>query len=219
MTKMKETQRFYFSVEGECEAWYLEALQKLINEEHSAAYKVSFDTKIEKNPYKRAKAMSLLSKREITHWCDYEDGDAENTTKFMHTLDLLKKTSTLGKQIDYKLGYSNFTFELWMVLHKMDCNAAYAHRRQYLQPINRAYGEKFAELKEYKNETNFKRVLGKITLDDVQQAVERARSLMQRHEQNGIKQYEYKGYRYYKDNPSLTVWESVHTILQKCRLV
>lgn len=32
----------------------------------------------------------------------------------------MESAQNLGKSIKYKLGYSNFTFELWMILHKND---------------------------------------------------------------------------------------------------
>lgn len=201
MPKRKITQKYYFSVEGETENWYLEALQKIIKSEDSAAYKVTFDSKIEKNPLKRAKSITVNSKIEITHLFDSESNDEVHTTQFNMTLDLLKKTSTLGKQIKYRLGYSNFTFELWMVLHKIDCNTSFTHRRQYLQPLNRAYDEHFTELDQYKQESNFKRVLGKITLDDVKAAIGRSKYIMQRNSENGLTLHQYKGYEYYKDNP------------------
>ena len=58
------------------------------------------------------------------------------------------------KKIKYALGYSNFTFELWMILHKRDCNGSLTDRRQYLNPINQAFGEKFENLDQYKHEDN-----------------------------------------------------------------
>jgi hypothetical protein len=125
----------------------------------------------------------------------------------------------LVSKLNIILGYSNFTFELWMVLHKADCNTAYAHRRNYLQPINRAYDEQFTELGQYKQEVNFKRVLEKNSLAEVKAAIERAKSIMQRNSENGLVLHQYKGYEYYKENPSLSVWESVETILKDCGLI
>lgn len=37
-------------------------------------------------------------------------------------MDNMKKAEQLGKQIKYKSGYSNFTFDLWIILHIADCN-------------------------------------------------------------------------------------------------
>lgn len=33
-----------------------------------------------------------------------------------------------------------------MILHKKDCNKSFAHRSQYLDPINRAFEKKFEDL-------------------------------------------------------------------------
>ena len=61
-------------------------------------------------------------------------------------MDNMKKAKELGKQITYKFGYSNFTFDLWIVFHKVDCNGSFTHRGQYLNPINRAYDENFESM-------------------------------------------------------------------------
>ena len=71
-------------------------------------------------------------------------------------MDNMKKAEQSGKQIKYKSGYSNFTFDLWIILHMADCNASYAHRKQYITPINRAFGEKFENMDEYKKPANKK---------------------------------------------------------------
>ena len=74
-------------------------------------------------------------------------------------MDNMKKAEKIGKQIKYKSGYSNFTFDLWIILHMTNCNASYSHRKQYIAPINRAFGEKFQNMDEFKEENNFKRCL------------------------------------------------------------
>lgn len=182
-------------------------------------YLVSIDSKIQKNPLKRAKSINVLSKVEITHVFDYESNDDLHTTQFKETLDLLKKTSTLGKQIKYNLAYSNFTFELWMILHKFSCNAPLTHRHQYLKLINKAYNENFNSLDQYKRESSFKRILGKISLFDVKLAIKRSQSIMQKNEENGLVLQQYKGYRYYRENPSLSIWKSIEKILIDCELI
>jgi len=53
---------------------------------------------------------------------------------FHGILSEMKEAKT-QKKITYELGYSNFAFELWMVLHKRDCNGPLNHRKQYLGPI------------------------------------------------------------------------------------
>lgn len=167
----KENRTYYFSVEGETEKWYLDWLQRMINTSPDAKYTVKLDSKIEKDPLARAKKIAILSKTEITHVFDRESEDTIHDKQFQTTLDRMKMAQEIGKNIKYSLGYSNFTFELWMILHKSDCNGVLAHRRQYLAPLNRAYGEQFENLDQYKHEDHFKRLLNKLTLEDVRQAI------------------------------------------------
>lgn len=214
----KENRTYYFSVEGETEQWYLEWLQRIINAEPNAKYTVKLDSKIQKDPLSRAKRMTIVGKTEITHIFDYESDEEIHVKQFKTTLERMKDAQNIGKNIKYHLGYSNFTFELWMILHKADCNGSLMHRRQYLMPLNRAYGENFENLDQYKHENNFKRVLSKLTLDNVRQAIRRAKVIMRKNEEMGYRLQEYKGYRYYKENPSLSLWEQIERILMDCHV-
>ena len=214
----KETRKYYFSVEGETEKWYLDWLQKIINVIPESKYNVKLDAKIQKDPLARVKGMTLLEQTEITHVFDRESEDSIHTKQFQETLDSMSDAEQLGKDIDYKLGYSNFTFELWIILHKVDCNGAKTNRKQYLYDLNKAYGEKFEDLKEYKRENDFKRILKKLTIEDVISAVRRAETIMKRNEESGYRLQQYKGYSFYKENPSLSVWEIVDKILKECEI-
>ena len=126
----------------------------------------------------------------------------------------MKKAGSLGRGFRYVSAYSNLTFELWMVLHKGDCPAL-AHRRQYLKPINDLYGEHFESLDEYKHEANFKRVLGKLTVDDAVTAVGRAETLAKRAEEHGLRKAQHCGYSYYLDNPATDLWIPVKQMLEE----
>ena len=72
MGNRKSSKKYFFSVEGETEEWYLLWLRDLINSTDHAAYKVSIDCKIEKDPLKRAKGLVNTSKTEIYHFFDYK---------------------------------------------------------------------------------------------------------------------------------------------------
>ena len=48
MIKRKSTLKYYFSVEGETEQWYLEWLQDQINNAPEAVSKVSFNKQIQR---------------------------------------------------------------------------------------------------------------------------------------------------------------------------
>lgn len=215
----KENRTYYFSVEGETEQWYLEWLQRIINAEPNAKYTVKLDSKIQKDPLSRAKRMTIVGKTEITHIFDYESDEEIHVKQFKTALERMKDAQNTGKNIKYHLGYSNFTFELWMILHKVDCNGSLMHRRQYLMPLNRAYGENFENLDQYKHENNFKRILSNLTLDNVRQAIRRAKVIMRKNEEMGYRLQEYKGYRYYKENPSLSLWEQIERILMDCKVL
>lgn len=193
MANRKPNKKYYFSVEGETEQWYLKWLQEIINDTEEAAYKVSIDCPVRKNPLKHAKSLDAM--------------------------DNMKKAQNLGKQIIYKSGYSNFTFDLWLILHMTNCNGAYTHRKQYITAINRAYNENFQDMDEFKKEDNFKRCLKKLQLSNVIDAVNRAKTIMQKNKDNGYALHQYKGYKYYKENPSLTAWEAIEKILLDCKLI
>lgn len=215
----KENRTYYFSVEGETEQWYLEWLQRIINAEPNAKYTVKLDSKIQKDPLSRVKRMTVVGETEITHIFDYESDEEIHVKQFKTALERMKDAQNTGKNIKYHLGYSNFTFELWMILHKADCNGSLMHRRQYLMPLNRAYGENFENLDQYKHENNFKRILSNLTLDNVRQAIRRAKVIMRKNEEMGYRLQEYKGYRYYKENPSLSLWEQIERILTDCKVL
>ncbi len=72
---------------------------------------------------------------------------------------------------------------------------------------------------EFKHENNFKRCLQKMNLSNVIQAVMRTKQIMQNNQENGYVLYKYKGVAYYKENPSLAVWEPIKKILKDCKLM
>jgi hypothetical protein len=134
----KETKKYLLSVEGETERWYFQWLQRTINASSAALYAVKFDCPVQKDPLKRAKGLVTLEKTEITHIIDRESEEEVHIQQFESALRRMKSAENIGKSIKYNLGYSNFAFELWIALHKADCNGSLTHRRQYLLTINRA---------------------------------------------------------------------------------
>ena len=215
----KKNKKYYFSVEGETEQWYLEWLEKYINSLKESIYNVKFDVEIEKNPYKRAKKMSIIKKTEIWHLSDYESNDSFHANQFKETIDNLKKAMGIGKSITYEFGYSNFTFDLWIILHKIDCYGEKTHRKNYINDINKAYGKSFLDMDDYKHESNFKSCLKQLDLEDVKKAIKRANYIMKRNHNIGYREQQYKGYSYYKENPSLKIHEIIEKILDECKLL
>lgn len=204
MANRKPTNKYYFSVEGETEQWYLKWLQNLVNNTDESACKVSIDCPVRKNPLKHAKSLTVTRKIEVYHFFDYESDESIHTQGFQSVMDNMKKAENIGKQIKYKSGYSNFTFDLWIILHMGDCNTSFTNRKQYIIPINRLFNERFENMDEFKKEDNFKRCLKSMNLSNVIDAVERAGKIMQRNKESGYVLHQYKKYQYYKENPSLT---------------
>ena len=215
MIERKETRQYTLTVEGETEKMYFEWLQKEINTSENARYKVKINASIQQFPLSYIKKLNTKSTPSVVHICDVEGKSAEDIEKFHSVLSQLKEAKA-QKHVEYRLGYTNLTFELWMILHKKDCNAPFSDRSQYLAPINSAYNEKFNSLKSYKEERNFKRCLSKLSLSDVNDAVRRAKKITQNNKEIGNPQKSYKGFKYYQDNPSLSIWEIVEEILTEC---
>ena len=215
----KETRKYHFSVEGETEKWYFDWLQRMINSADESKYNVKLDSKVQKDPCAHVKGITLVGKTEIIHVFDRESEELVHTERFQRTLERMKRAESLGKKIKYRLGYSNFTFELWIILHKADCNGGKNRCKEYLSDLNKAYNERFESLDKYKEEKNFKQILEKLTIADVIAAVERAKAITERNEKNGYQLEKYKGYCFYKENPALSIGEIVGEILKECGII
>ena len=211
----RENETYLFTVEGETEGWYFRWLQDAIHS--SAALRTAKLDCNKKDPVKMSKSLSVLEKTEVIHVIDRESEDTIHVQRFQFALNRMKEAQKNGK-VKYRLGYSNFAFELWMILHKADCNGPLHHRSDYLPLLNSAYSEQFESLDKYKKEDNFKRILSKLTLDDVGQAIRRSKGIMRRNEENGCTLHEYKGHKYYKENPALSIGEVIEKILVECGL-
>lgn len=211
----KEKISYHFSVEGETEKWYLNWLQQIINQAPERKYDVILSVKVQ-SPIKRAKGISVLDKTEIFHLCDLESESEKHIKGFESTIEEMHEANRCGKSIRYKLGYTNFAFELWMILHKKDCYGMMNHRKDYLSHINSAYETSFENLDKYKKEKSFKKMLQSLTLKEVKDALQRSKHIMQRKDEHDLK--EYKGYKYHLHNPSLSVYEIIEQIFVECGL-
>ena len=218
MPEKLPTIKYAFTVEGETERWYLLWLREQINSFPNRIYNCVIDPKVQQSPAKFYKGTTRKSTPEVFHICDVESNDTAHVEKLQKILSEMKEAGT-NKNIDYILGYSNFTFELWMVLHKRDCNGSLNHRSQYLRWINQAFGENFENLSDYKQQDNFKKCLSKLSIEDVKEAIRRADYISENNRCNKRMMIQYKGYRYYKDNPSLSIHEVVKKIMSECGVI
>ena len=219
MPHRKENRTYYFSVEGETEQWYLKWLEAQINAIEDAAYNVKIIAKVQKDPVSFLKNLVVQNKVTIWHLSDIEGSSDDQIQSIHNTLGRLKDAKALGKSIVYKWGYSNLSFDLWMVLHKRDCNAELSNVDSYLSHINKAFETRFESMRQYKEESNFKHCLNQLRFGDVVAAIGRAKSIMQRNEIFGYQLTQFKGYAYYIHNPSLDLWQPIEKILNDCALL
>ena len=212
--------QYYLSVEGETEKWYFEYLQKLINSTDEIPYKVKFDIKICKSIISRAKTITAIYSTKAFHICDYESNETEHIMQFEKVLRELKDVKNINKKIQYKLGYSNFSFELWIILHKIEQKTSINNRKQYIKGINKAYNENFLTIDEYKEEKNFKKILKQITLEDVIFAINNGNKIRKMNCEKFRNNYrKYLNFEYYKENPDMTINECVELILKECKVI
>ena len=217
----KVCNRYYLSVDGETEKWYFERLQELINNKNDISYNVKFYSRINESITSTAKLIPALYKpTKVFHICDYESNEKEHLERFNKILEELNNVKKINKNLDYKLGYSNFSFDLWILLHKKQQKGSVSNRKQYIKGINKAYNENFQCIDDYKEEKNFKRILQKIELDDVIQAIKNSNEIRKMNEENSKDKCRiYGDFVYYTENPDLTINECVEQILNECGII
>lgn len=220
---MKQNKLYYFSVEGYNEKWYFEHLQKLINNSDESKYNVQFDIKIDRSPLSRKKSINVPvfsgQKLRLFHIVDYESNDPEHVKQFSGLLDELSEIRKKYKAYNYKLGYSNFAFELWLILHKSGNIHQVQDRSRYIDKINSLYNTNFQKMKSNKNQKTFERLLEQIGLEEVKRALANAEKVRKYQEDIGNRLMELKGFKYYRDNPDITVNECVKKIFDDCSLI
>jgi hypothetical protein len=58
-----------------------------------------------------------------------------------------------------------------------------------------------------------------LSLGDVIKAVERSEHIMNENKTKGYVLQQYKGFSFYKENPSLEVWQAIKKMLAECKLM
>ncbi len=223
----KESRQVYMSVEGKnCETFYFEHLAKLINESDRSTYNLKIKPVMD-SPFSYAKRIAYKPVEKSNradlpyfHIQDVEDYEDERyRSKFFHILDEMGKAQETF-HIKYELGYSNYTFEVWMLLHVAgNANYAVTDRHSYLKLINRHFKRNYLTLDEFKKEGEFKKILEEfISLDSVFQAIAQAKKMEAFNAESGHKLKTYRGFKFYQDNPATSVHEVVEMIFDMCKV-
>jgi hypothetical protein len=213
---LRQSKKYYLSVEGETEKWYFEHLRDLINASSHARYKITMKCDVEKSPLDMAKRIVVPKGTTIDIWhvFDFESEADIHRNNFQEALRQMRDANHMGKNLRYRSAYSNFTFDLWMVLHRRGVNNC-VDRKGYLQQINDAFGTSFQKMDEYKKEANFKAILSKINLDDVNQAVKRAKAMNEQTNLLGARTAEHCGFTYCLDNPYTELHVPIELMLRE----
>lgn len=95
----KLTKKYYFSVEGDTEVWYLDWLRDMINSAPERKCNVSFVRKKESDPIRFVKGLTLQGKATIFHLSDYESNEHEHQLLFTRTMDKMREAERQGKNV------------------------------------------------------------------------------------------------------------------------
>lgn len=217
--------KYFISCEGDTERWYLEWLQIQINKDSRTKQKVEF---IFKNvtPSSFAKSHnSTFTKGMIagSTFCriqDIEDYSACHIKNFHSLLASNKKAKQLFTKYNFIIGYSNFTFEVWMISHKAQVKTV-TDRSQYYKQINSAYGKNFINNDDYKHEKKFDSVLKMLSLDDViENALPECKRFKTLNYQNNPQLVRSMyGFRYILSDPDTTLDEFIKLVLHNAGII
>ena len=223
----KESRKINISVEGiNCEKMYFKYLAILINTSNKNVYNLKIDPKkmnpmeyAKRNAFKHADQRRGNRKIPYIHIQDIEDYyDDYQRKKFHELIDSMRMAEKqLG--ITSEPGYSNYTFELWMLLHVADMKHVVQDRHSYLAPINRRFHRNYKDIDEFKNHNEFQKILNEfVTLDSISLAINRAEKIVAGNSSSRKIRETYKGFSYYRDNPDLSVHKIVRMILDICQV-
>lgn len=217
--------KYFISCEGDTERWYLEWLQRKINGDSRTKQKVEF---VFKNimPSSFAKSnIGTFTKEMIagSYFCriqDIEDYSDYHIKKFEDLLESTKRARQLLKKYSFLIGYSNYTFEVWIIAHKAQVKSV-ANRSQYYTQINKAYNKSFVSNDDYKHKKNFESVLHMLSLDDViKNALPECVRFRNMNYKNNKKLIQLKyGFGYIKSDPDTTLDEFIKIVLKNAGLL
>ena len=223
----KESRQFHISVEGiNCEKLYFKHLAKLINNSNRSTYNLKVDPrKMSPMEYAKRNAYKPMEKRKgnkkipYIHVQDIEDYYCDHQrTKFYMMIDEIR-TAEDKFGIIYELGYSNYAFELWMLLHVADMNYAVQDRRSYLAPVNRWFHRNYMSIDEFKSYDEFQNILDEsVTLDSIKLAISRAEKIVWKNGEERKTRETYNGFTFFRDNPDISVHEVVQMIFEVCEV-
>lgn len=206
----------YFLVEGETEKLYLEWLAAQLTAAQNS-YRLRFRIAVRSSPHSCIKRFHPPDDSRIYVLIDYESTDPAHETAFQRKLHDMRLTGN-RTGMDFMLGYSNYAFELWLILHKMSFTKPVYDRHDYLSYINTAFHCRLRSMHNYKKESSIRFLLAKLSLNDVRDAIARARQIDTVCLRNDATLLSSSGYRYFRHDPSLSVNLVIEDVLRRAGL-
>nr|MBQ4320051.1 RloB domain-containing protein [Clostridia bacterium] len=137
---MHDRRYYYLALEGMTELMYFERLRDIINASALHPYKVELICAVEHSPmraYKRLKSKAAENGEEAPVFRYVRDMENPSERQAFHSA--LREMKHCGME----LYYSNYTFELWLLMHKCRFAESIADKRNYLKYINRYFGTSY----------------------------------------------------------------------------
>jgi hypothetical protein len=195
------------SVEGNQEKLYFDRLTDIINMEESSKYNVDFRLSSNRggSPLQvanKADRTKTSKDDKIIAVFDYDNKEKD----FVNALSFCEK-----KKI--QIAYSNLSFELWLLFHKTYTTKTVKSSEQYDKIIRKLYNISESNIKE---EKTIDKIMEKIILSDVIQAIKNSEILEKYNQDCGSVLFKSKVYHY--EQPSLKIHECIKEVLIKCGL-
>ncbi len=118
----------------------------------------------------------------------------------------------LASENRIELGYTNFCFDLWIILHKEDFFGKVLHQDDYAVEVKRVFG--LPTTANIKRSSNVEKIMEQITLEDIKNAIVRADKIEANNLTTVPNHTPQKHIAYY-DNPDTQVHTALRTIFNK----
>lgn len=156
------------SVEGLQEELYFKHLQDLINNSDEFNKRVNFKFKNVNGGF----ASNVVNKAKI-----YSSTDNLKVAVFDHDFNEDEFLKAVNDCEEYHIfpAYSNISFNLFLILHKQNYNKKTTPNDNYLKDLRKAY--KIDAKTHIKSEEGCLKIIKQITLEDVKEAIKRAKKI------------------------------------------
>ena len=191
-------------VEGQQEILYLQHLAKLLTQFPQIVIK--FNTS-EGNAYELTKSYVEYDSACLFDY-DFNKSESETNLLTCSTLDRKNKKKSKKQSARVYHAYTNVCFDLWLVLHKKDFFSSVTSNDAYAKEVIELYH--LPKGSDIKNKKTIETILSQITLQDVRNAISRAKQICSRKLQDDAI---YIDSEKYFDNPDLSIHKFIEIVI------